>query len=218
MTHRQWISAVGIYFICVEQCFDFTTYMNLIWERNMSLDSHQNFGMWEKKKRKTSIHSCIINFFWGCMGAQRWVNASWVWRLWATIVYHWECLNGSKHTTLCNHQRALRLITEVEIEKFKCKILCTDKRCTGILEWWTQLLCEGKCSCSWTLVLPGLQVLDARQHVQMACRILLNHIHYIIRPQALFKPPLSHQETHDTESKTSTSSQLKQQYQQKWLH
>ncbi len=38
--------------------------------------------------------------------------------------------------------------------------------------------------------LPGLQVLNARQHVQVTCRVLLDYIHDIIRPQALFEPPL----------------------------
>lgn len=119
--------------------------------------------------------------------------------------YSWnrECLND---TTLCDHQRALWPITEVEIEKLKCKRILVYKKSEMIN------LYNSKCICSWTLVLPGLQALDARQHVQMACWILLNHIHYIIRPQALFKPPLRHQETHDTESKTSTPSQLIQQY------
>lgn len=38
--------------------------------------------------------------------------------------------------------------------------------------------------------LPGLQVLNARQHVQVTCRVLLDHIHDIIGPQALLEPPL----------------------------
>lgn len=38
--------------------------------------------------------------------------------------------------------------------------------------------------------LPGLQVLDAGQHVQVARRVLLDHIHDIVGPQALLEPPL----------------------------
>ena len=45
--------------------------------------------------------------------------------------------------------------------------------------------------------LPGLQVLDARQHVQMTRRVLLDHVHDIVWPQALFEPPLRHKKLHD---------------------
>lgn len=45
--------------------------------------------------------------------------------------------------------------------------------------------------------LPGLQVLNARQHVQVTSGVLLNHVHDIVGSQALFEPPLWHQEAHD---------------------
>lgn len=38
--------------------------------------------------------------------------------------------------------------------------------------------------------LPGLQVLNARQHVQVTSGVLLNHVHDIVGSQALFEPPL----------------------------
>lgn len=31
----------------------------------------------------------------------------------------------------------------------------------------------------------------------MTCRVLLNHIHHVVRPQALFEPPLRDQKLHD---------------------
>lgn len=46
--------------------------------------------------------------------------------------------------------------------------------------------------------LPGLQVLDAGQHVQVAGRVLLDHVHHIVGPQALLELTLGHQEPHDT--------------------
>lgn len=45
-------------------------------------------------------------------------------------------------------------------------------------------------------LLPGLQVLDAGQHVQVAGRVLLDHVHHVVWPQALFELPLGHQEAH----------------------
>lgn len=45
-------------------------------------------------------------------------------------------------------------------------------------------------SCTQMVVLPGLQVLDPRKHVQVASRVLLNDIHDIIGPQAFLEPPL----------------------------
>lgn len=47
-------------------------------------------------------------------------------------------------------------------------------------------------------LLPGLQVFDAGQHVQVAGRVLLDHVHHVVRPQALLELPLGHQEPHDT--------------------
>lgn len=47
--------------------------------------------------------------------------------------------------------------------------------------------------------MPALQVLDARQHVQVACRVLLDHVHDVVGPQTLLEPPLGHQELHDAE-------------------
>lgn len=49
----------------------------------------------------------------------------------------------------------------------------------------------------WEGLLPGLQVLDAGQHVQVAGRVLLDHVHHVIGPQALLELPLGHQKPHD---------------------
>lgn len=38
--------------------------------------------------------------------------------------------------------------------------------------------------------LPGLQVLDAGQHVQVTCGVLLNHVHDVVRTEALLELPL----------------------------
>lgn len=56
--------------------------------------------------------------------------------------------------------------------------------------------------------MPGLQVLDAGQHVQVARRVLLDHVHDVVGPQALLEPPLRHQELHDAEGETSKMSTM----------
>lgn len=127
--HRQWSFAVGIYFICVEQWFDFTTYMNLIWKRNMSLGSHQNFGMWEKNKRigELKLDPFLHNYYFEGLWVLR---DEWMCHGYDSFESHWEFLNGSKgNMTLCNHQRALCLLTEVARENLKREILCTKKAC-----------------------------------------------------------------------------------------
>lgn len=48
--------------------------------------------------------------------------------------------------------------------------------------------------------LPGLQIFDATQHVQMTSRVLLNHVHDVIRPQALFELSLGYQKLHNAET------------------
>lgn len=47
--------------------------------------------------------------------------------------------------------------------------------------------------------LPGLEIFDAAQHVQMTSRVLLDHIHDVIWAQALFELPLGYQELHNAE-------------------
>lgn len=47
--------------------------------------------------------------------------------------------------------------------------------------------------------LPGLQIFDAAQHVQMTSGVLFNHIHHVIWSQALFELSLGHQELHNAE-------------------
>lgn len=47
--------------------------------------------------------------------------------------------------------------------------------------------------------LPGLQIFDAAQHVQMTSRVLFNHIHHVIWSQALFELSLGHQKLHNAE-------------------
>lgn len=54
--------------------------------------------------------------------------------------------------------------------------------------------------------LPGLKVLDTGQHVQVARRVLLDHVHDVVGPQALLEPPLRHQELHDAEGEKSKMS------------
>lgn len=44
---------------------------------------------------------------------------------------------------------------------------------------------------------PSLETLDTAQHIQMAGRVLLNHIFHIIRPQRLLEFLLGHMEFHD---------------------
>lgn len=46
-------------------------------------------------------------------------------------------------------------------------------------------------------VLPGLQALDAAQHVQVTGRVLFDHILHIIRTQRLLKLLLGYMELHD---------------------
>lgn len=48
--------------------------------------------------------------------------------------------------------------------------------------------------------LPGLQIFDATQHVQMTSRVLLNHVHDVIWPQALFELSLGYQKLHNAET------------------
>lgn len=54
--------------------------------------------------------------------------------------------------------------------------------------------------------LPGLKVLNSGKHVQVTSRVLLNHVHDVIRSEALLKLPLRYHEAHDaeTESKEAT--------------
>lgn len=47
--------------------------------------------------------------------------------------------------------------------------------------------------------LPALQIFDAAQHVQVTSRVLLDHIHHVIRSQALLELSLGHQELHNAE-------------------
>lgn len=47
--------------------------------------------------------------------------------------------------------------------------------------------------------LPGLEIFDATQHVQMTSRVLLDHIHDVIWSQALFELPLGYQKLHNAE-------------------
>lgn len=47
------------------------------------------------------------------------------------------------------------------------------------------------------LLLPGLQIFNACQHVEMSGRVLLDDIHHVVRPQTLFKLALGHHEPHD---------------------
>lgn len=47
-------------------------------------------------------------------------------------------------------------------------------------------------------LLPGLQALDAGQHVQVSSRVLFNDIHHVIGAQTLFELSLRHQEPHNT--------------------
>lgn len=55
-----------------------------LFERETWVSTHIRILKCERKRKKknqgreTLAHSCII-IFWGCMGAQRWVNVSWVW-------------------------------------------------------------------------------------------------------------------------------------------
>lgn len=62
---------------------------------------------------------------------------------------------------------------------------------------------KGKTKCRRTTGLlvhldsPGLQVLDPAQHVQVASRVLLDHVLHVIRPQGLFEPFLVEEELHD---------------------
>lgn len=66
--------------------------------------------------------------------------------------------------------------------------------------------------------LPGLQVFDATQHVQVTGRVLLDHIHHVIWSQALFEFPLGHQKLHNAErgKKKNNSHAKKQQVENKW--
>ena len=44
---------------------------------------------------------------------------------------------------------------------------------------------------------PGLQVLDPAEHVQVAGRVLLDHVLHVVRPQRLLEALLVQQEPHD---------------------
>ena len=46
-------------------------------------------------------------------------------------------------------------------------------------------------------VLPGLETLDATQHVQVSSGVLLDHVLHIVRPEGLLKLLLGHVELHD---------------------
>lgn len=47
-------------------------------------------------------------------------------------------------------------------------------------------------------LLPGLQALDAGQHIQVSSRVLFDDIHHVIWAQTLFELSLRYQEPHNT--------------------
>lgn len=58
----------NIFNMCGKMIWFHNIYMNLIWERHMTLDSQLNFGMWEKKNWGSETDPFLIIFFWvhGC--------------------------------------------------------------------------------------------------------------------------------------------------------
>lgn len=54
----------------------------ILFERETWVLTHIRILECETKRKEKNWNF----FFLGCMGAQRWVNVSWVWQLWATIV------------------------------------------------------------------------------------------------------------------------------------
>ena len=52
--------------------------------------------------------------------------------------------------------------------------------------------------------LPALEVLNATQHVQVSCGVLLDDVHDVVGTQALLKPSLGDLELHDADDKTQS--------------
>lgn len=66
------------------------------------------------------------------------------------------------------------------------------KRIMRIMSCFLQILKKQMSVCDIKIKVPHLQALDAAQHVQVSCRVLLYDVFHVIWTQHLLKLPLRH--------------------------